>query len=236
MDEAKLYAHTSMRTTKLHLLYPLLEKLYTAKGNTTMAKQYIDSTVNIKDSIARQVANVHLMRMNQREELLRQKTLLNDVTDEKNAKIRERNLLVALIGAIILLSVCFFLSQRKKHQQEQQLKEFRLRQQELELKRATDQLNELAHSIAQNNELTVSLQKQFSTDNNHDSITKLQNSYIRDWDKFTVLFEQVHAGYLNELNKKLPGISPSEMRFMTLAKLNLTIKKWHMHLGFLLRL
>lgn len=233
LNEARRYAHTSMsmRNTKLPLLYPLLAKLYTAKGNTVIAKQYIDSTVIVKDSMARQVAEVQLMRMNQREEILHQKTLLDDTINEKNAKVQERNLLIALAGTLALLSVCFFLFQQKKHQQEQQMKEFRIEQQEQELARASEQLNELVHSIAQNNELAVSLHKRFNTVSDYDAIATLQKSYIRDWDKFTLLFEQVHAGYLHELNRKLPGITPSEMRFMTLAKLNLNNKQMASALG-----
>ncbi len=233
LHDAQRYAHTSMsmRTTKLPILYPLLAKLYTAKGNKVMAERYIDSTVNVKDSLARQVAHVQLMRMNQRMDILKQKAIVNDITKEKNAKIRELNLLIALVIALVLLSICIHLFQRRKHHQQQQLKEIRLKQQEEELIRATDQLQELARGIAQKNELATALHQHFSEERDNEAIAKLQKSYIHDWDRFKLLFEKVHAGYLNELDKRLPGISPSEKRFMALAKLNFNNKEMAAALG-----
>ena len=51
------------------------------------------------------------------------------------------------------------------------------------------------------------------------------------WDQFTALFEKVHAGYLHRLRQKLPGLTPSETRFMALAKLNLNNKEMAASLG-----
>lgn len=233
LKDARRYADApmSLRAGKLPLLYPLLAKLYTAKGQYQLAAKYIDSTVLAKDSQTGQMAHAQLLRMNQRIDILKQKSALTEITNEKNAKLRERNLLVALVITLILLSACILFFQRKKHQQQQLMKEMLLSQQEKELLAATEQLQELARSIVQNNELSSSLHKQFTDGRDIEAISKLQKSYIHDWDRFKILFEKVHAGYLDKVDKKFPGISPSEMRFMTLAKLNFSNKEMASALG-----
>jgi DNA-binding CsgD family transcriptional regulator len=51
------------------------------------------------------------------------------------------------------------------------------------------------------------------------------------WEEFRQLFEQVHQGYLVRLKEKLPGLSPAEIRLMTLCKLHYTNKEMAAMLG-----
>ena len=51
------------------------------------------------------------------------------------------------------------------------------------------------------------------------------------WNNFKVLFEKVHKGYLKRLKEKIPSITPAEVRFMALAKLQLDAKEMGVSLG-----
>jgi DNA-binding CsgD family transcriptional regulator len=53
----------------------------------------------------------------------------------------------------------------------------------------------------------------------------------QEWEHFRSLFEKVHSGYLQRLKEKLPDLSPAEIRFMTLAKLNFSSKQMADTLG-----
>ena len=52
-----------------------------------------------------------------------------------------------------------------------------------------------------------------------------------EWEYFRQLFEKVHAGYLQRLKEKFPGLTPAETRFMALSKLNLSSKEMAGTLG-----
>ena len=69
---------------------------------------------------------------------------------------------------------------------------------------------------------------------NNDIIFQLQQSTIlteEDWQNFKILFEQVHSGFLTQLKEKYPQLSPAEIRFLSLAKLNFSRKEMSSALG-----
>ena len=53
----------------------------------------------------------------------------------------------------------------------------------------------------------------------------------KDWEEFRNRFEKVHGGFLQRLRLKLPDLSPAEIRFMALAKLQLNNKEMGSILG-----
>ncbi|MGZ3872751.1 MAG: hypothetical protein ACXVJD_07525 [Mucilaginibacter sp.] len=220
-------AHLPLRADKLPMLYPVLAKLYAAEGNGKRSQLYIDSTAIIKDSINRKTRDVHLLRMQQRMEIMQQNDQMKNAMAEASAKKLERNLLIALITAVISLSVSIYLQQHRKHRQDRQLKEIRLKQQEDELASAKEQLQELLQSMSEKNRLIAAFDKHVNQ-NDRETFDELRKTSIlteHDWDRFKFLFEKVHPAYFDALNKKMPGISKAEVRFMALAKLKLNNKE-----------
>ncbi len=65
-------------------------------------------------------------------------------------------------------------------------------------------------------------------------LEKLQQSILlteENWDEFKALFEKVHKGFFTRLKEKLPGLSPADVRFIALSKLNYSNKEMATMLG-----
>lgn len=211
-------------------LYPMASKMYTMQGNTRLATDYLDSTFLLADRLNTEFNSLLVARVQQKAVIARQQK----ITDEKDAKIRERNILIGFVLLLLALAIYIYLLQNKKHAQQRQLQEARLRQQHTELENATGQLQDFTRLIADKNNLIEKMRQQFGEESDGQLLQELQNSSIltnHDWTKFKTLFEKVHGGYLQNLQQKLPGLSPTETRYMALAKLNLSNKEMAYSLG-----
>jgi DNA-binding transcriptional regulator YiaG len=126
-------------------------------------------------------------------------------------------------------------------------KELKIQQQEAEKKLLEEQekakqeqliaqlkLEEFTNIIIAKNKQIELLQAENEKGNNTVSIQQLQNNTLlteEQWINFKTLFDKVHAGYLQRLKEKIPGISPAEIRLMALAKLKLDTKEMASSLG-----
>lgn len=210
-------------------LYPLLAKMYAARGNTLRAQQYMDSSVLVMDSLDRQFSGLLMARAVQREAITEQKE--QQAAQQLLTLKLYIVLALALIGVVATLYV--YRTRRHRHRQEQALKETQLEAAAAALQRTKTQLYELTTHMAEKNQLIEKLEAKVG-DSKSQALEELDNAVIlteADWRKFRELFEQVHPGYLAGLAEEVPGISPAEMRLMALAKLNFSNKEMAGTLG-----
>jgi DNA-binding CsgD family transcriptional regulator len=125
-------------------------------------------------------------------------------------------------------------SQRKKFLTKQLLTQQQLHSQEEELLRATEQLQLFTRRISEKNILIEDLQQRIGSNVPSDALQQLQQSILltdEQWENFRLLFEQVHQGFLGRLRAKLPQLTPAEIRFLALAKLQFSNKEMAAMLG-----
>lgn len=203
-------------------LYPVLSKIYSAKGATSLVGPYLDSAIFAKDSITRQFNAMHMMRARQKIELQEHRAEIEKVDADKRLKTLERNMLIFVVLVIILASAYFIYNQRRRHreQQLQLAREVKLKEEELD--NVTRQLSEFARNISEKSKLIEQLEQQQGIEPDAEILNQLRKSTILtpyEWEYFKTLFEKVHLGYLQRLRQKIPDLTQSEIRFIALIKL-----------------
>jgi hypothetical protein len=153
---------------------------------------------------------------------------------------RVKNVVIASLILIFLmgisLSVFIFKNKQKLNKQKQKLLSSQLEIAEYNLKISELKLNDFAQRIQEKSKLIDDMKEkleQNSTTGNN-LLTELQQSTILtedDWTRFKSLFEQVHTGFFNRMKEKYPEMSPAEIRYLTLAKLQLSTKEMAAALG-----
>ncbi|WP_028522892.1 helix-turn-helix transcriptional regulator [Runella limosa] len=218
LAEAKKYADGQQQLELYNLLYPWLLKLYVQTEQPRLAVMYSDSAAWVKDSLQRQFSARKILRAVQANQLRQHRAEMTDIKSQRTSKEQERNgvLLLLLIG--FGLAVYVYQSQRKKYLQEQLISVQQLQIKEQELGLAKQQLQHFTQRVLEKNEF----------------IEQLQGATIltdEQWEDFRALFEKVHGGYLRRTKEKFPSLTPAEIRFIALAKLQLSTKEMATMLG-----
>jgi len=234
LGHAREYVYRSTQYKRFKPLYPLLSKYYAAIGNAKLATMYLDSSIFVSDSLGRKFNAMLLLKAQQKIDLEKREAAIAEIEDQKRLKIIERNIVVVIVIVLLVTSLYIYRIQRRKHLHRQELLNLQLKQRETELDLATVQLDNFARNISEKNNLLETFRHQFGESSNNTMLVQLQQSTIltdSEWEKFRDMFEKVHEGYLNRLKEKLPGLSPSEIRYMALAKLHLSTKEMAATLG-----
>jgi tetratricopeptide (TPR) repeat protein len=235
----------------LQIIYSKLAKAYAATGNLQLAYTYMDSAMLAKDSVASQKNVYKLARVQQEQEHEKYEAEVEKLNDQRKLHVLERN---SLIGGIVLLAVIallFINRQRLKNNEreqkllaEKQVAEAERKMAEADLQNASRQLGDFTRNIQEKNELI----EKFSAEverlqalpcsvelpDTKDNLLKLQQSTIlteEQWEDFRNMFEKVHSGFFIRLREKLPDLSPAEIRFVALSKLNMNNKEMASVLG-----
>lgn len=229
--QAKDFVERSGQYQRYRFLYPLLAKMYAYKGNIELSGRYMDSAVIVTDSLNRKFSGIVMARALQKDAIIEQKAKLADMQSRKQLLTLKFYAFLALVLVAFFTTVYIYRSRRVQHKQEQLLKDLQLKKKETELLSAEARLRDFTHHIGEKNQLIQQLEER---NGNNKVLEELEKSIIltgKDWGHFRNLFEQVYPGWLNRLNEKTPGISPSETRMMALAKLNFSNKEMAAALG-----
>jgi hypothetical protein len=142
----------------------------------------------------------------------------------ENSMFNQRiiGILLFLFLALLLISIIIYTDRRKL--------KFKIKQKELvdknnaittELKLAYSRLDEYTQNLL----LKTQEHQKNNPINQEDLVSQLVNetnlNTKEDWAEFKELFEKAHPGYILYVREKLPSISPAELRFMAVNKLNL---------------
>lgn len=214
--------------------YELMFSVKRSEGNAHAALVYMDSLSWFRDSLS-EIANLNKKYVAELD-IMRE----HRVAGERAAKAERSKLVVTrntlIMVAVVLMLLTLFLYNRsllkqKLHRQEL-LTEKKLS--EAELKSATAQLEVIRKSLSERNELISQLEERANTLQDTEVVSALQQSTIlteEQWDQYRVLFEKAHPGFLQALREKFPELSPSETRFMVLARLDYSNKEMAATLG-----
>jgi tetratricopeptide (TPR) repeat protein len=226
-------------------LHQFLSNYYGLVGNMPLVIAHKDSTQYWAGIVEkRRGKNVQIQADLKLETERRQNA---ETTLNENIRRQKINRIIAIVIVLLLTAIAFVLILRYQLVLKIKEKELKIQQQEAEKKLLEEQekakqeqliaqlkLEEFTNIIIAKNKQIELLQAENEKGNNTVSIQQLQNNTLlteEQWINFKTLFDKVHAGYLQRLKEKIPGISPAEIRLMALAKLKLDTKEMASSLG-----
>lgn len=224
IKKSRFYCNPKTDYSRFEKLYPVLANLARKQGDIVLMGHYLDSAMVVKDSMARKLNALYILRGSQKVQLLKEQKL----NAEKQIKTQQRNFLIALIVLVTLLGMYIFYTQRRRFQQKRAIDELQLQQSAMNLKMASEKLHDFAFSLSEKSALIEELERKLQGSPNMDALIELKESTIltdEEWDRFRRLFDQVHKGFTIRLKEKLPDLTQAETRFMVLAKLKFSNKE-----------
>ncbi len=234
IKQAKAYIEESKQYKRYAELYPLMSKFYASKGNLSLSNRYLDSTLIVKDSLSKKFNALLMFRTQQKFALQQYRLEVSKMDSEKKVKTLQRNLLLVVLLSLVILSVYIYFNQKKRHRQLAIIAELELHSKTQKLTDATQQLRDFADDIVNKNRQIELLEKESGTIDNNTNIEQMRKlTIITDdgWTKFRDVFSRVHIGYFQRLKEKMPDLTPAEVRFMALNKLQLNNKEMASVLG-----
>jgi len=208
-----------------------LSKVYAARNDIKRAYLYADSALTAKDSVAAERTKLDIARSQEKIDFIRHKLETGKLASEKRIQELVRNTLVALIFMMCIIGVLFINRQRLK--QKKLIAEKKNAESELDI--AALQLANITQSVQEKNQLIEHITAEFErikageeTKTDEELLTQLERATIltdEQWDNFRDVFEKVHKGFFASLKKKIPDLTPAEIRFLALTKLKLTSKE-----------
>lgn len=216
--------------------YNVSRQYYLSLGDYKTAFLYADSLHTVEKVLDRKYNALLIGKASDQLTLMSSRIALQK--SQKNQEIK--NLVIISLSIIFLLAILlavYILKNRKKsNEQKQLLLTSKLEKAEYELQLSVTKLDDFTKRIQGKRKLIEDLQEQLASfpNTNSNISTQLQQSTIlteEDWTNFKILFEQVHSGFLTQLKAKYPQLSPSEIRFLSLAKLNFSRKEMAAALG-----
>ena len=234
--QTEVFGNQQIVEKKKRNYYDISRQYYLASGDYKTALLYTDS-LHIVEKYLDEKYNTLLI-----EKAADQLTLMDSkIALQENQKKQEiKNLVIISLSIIFLLAISlavYILKNRKKsNEQKQLLLTSKLEKAEYELQLSVTKLDDFTKRIQEKRKLIEDMQEQLASfpNTNSNISTQLQQSTIlteEDWTNFKILFEQVHSGFLTQLKAKYPQLSPSEIRFLSLAKLNFSRKEMAAALG-----
>lgn len=222
----------------LEFVYPVLAKVYAAKGNKDKAYAFMDSAMKVKDSLNSQKNGLILLGAQSTVTAQQHVSEMQHLNDQKKLQVSIRNGLMASIILLCVVAVLFINRQKIRHKRREERIEAEKYKIEAELMNAGIQLNAFTQSVHDKNELiekftaqleNLQVQNKTADDEERNKVLfQLQQVTIltdEEWKNFKIMFEKVHGGYLNRLIEKFPDLSPADIRYMTLTRLNLSTKE-----------
>jgi len=219
--------------------YEMLPQYYSVKSswhsltlNIDKAKLYLDSAIIARDILNEKVNAIYVLRAEQ-------KAYKNKIqTEQKNLALAKKNKNIQLGAALIIIFILLIFTaviytiQRKRRLAEAQANKVRLTYAQRQLQNAEVQLSNFKKDTAEKNKMLETLS--VNEDANRHIIEALRRTAILtndDWENFREAFEKVHTGFINQLKLKVKDITPSEIRMIVLARLNLSKKEMANALG-----
>jgi hypothetical protein len=221
-------------------LFPILSSYYSAKGNSDLARIYLDSSLYVIDSLQRLKNESNAIRLEPLFANLQQKKKMLEQEQKNLADARLRNWIIftLLFGLLTVLVLYFQHRIRAKFRQQQLLA--KNNDLMVDLEKARTELNDFVHEIIEKNKAfqqmeadvkqlksQIELQVDESSNPEFEDTDQLRNAVFltsTDWIRFKQLFIKLHPSFFEQLKVKNSKLTPAEIRFAALCKLELNTK------------
>lgn len=232
--KSKHYVEKSQQYQRKAQLFPLLNKLYAMKGDMKLAALYLDSTLMVRDSLDRKFNTMKLLRAQQKLSNEQGQKAISELENKQKIREIQRNVIIGFLVIAIVFFVYYYRVQRKRLLLQQQIKSIKITHQQNLLLEAETKLQEFTKQILVNQKQIMELSAQLKTEGNDNTIAQLRQSIILtddDWEQYRLLFDKVHTGYIYRLKQQYPQLTPAEIRYITLVKLQFDNKEMAAALG-----
>jgi len=237
--------------------YRVLSKIYARQNNFELAFQFHQKYASLKDSLFNERKSQQIAELQTRYQTTKKEKEIALLEEEKAQQKLWSFLTLGGLGIALLLGILLASWQRTKMKKNREVHQARQAKTETELENAHLKENELQREIefkhkelttytlnlVQKNSVLEELKENINTlikqDNGHETkeLKGLQRladysfNLDKDWEEFSMYFEQVHKDFFTNLLEAYPGLTTSECRLCALVKLNLSIKETATILG-----
>lgn len=237
------------------MFYAILSRIYEKMGDYRQVVNYKDSLIAANDSLFRRVEHNLYVNSDIQLELLQNEKKAGEYKARslRNLILFSSSLVVCILLVWALIATrarlrqkqhiaALQIDQQKKsleilqNKQREQDAEALLRKREyqLELEKKNRELMSKAMFVAHRNESIQNIIEQLSKDVKIDRNSqldrnirqlKLQMAENKEWENFTVYFEQINQEFIWKLREKHPDLTANEIRFLSLVYIGLNNKE-----------
>jgi tetratricopeptide (TPR) repeat protein len=215
-------------------LYKVYSQILAAEGKMDKAYEFSRRYADVSDSLSMQFDKSKIFKTELMLDSLRHEMEVTRLVEARKVSVLIRNGSIAFITMLSIIIVFMVNRRRLKHKNREEKAAHELQTAQIELENFTKSLQEKNRKIDQ---FATELEK-IKTEHHQVSISEtllqLQQSTIlteEEWNGFRAIFEKVHAGYINRLKVKFPDLSPGDVRYIVLVKLNFDNKEMANILG-----
>ncbi len=204
-----------------------MARYHEMQGEYAETLRFTNLAKPLQDSLARRNDARHLEQLKQRLEAEKFTEKIRLVEQERELQKWLRNAVIIILILILLLVFLYF--QRLRRQRQQQAKVLEIAK--LEMSALTQSFRKKSEMV---DNLRLEMEKLVRINERSEYLEKLINSTIlteNDWLRFRKLFEKAHPGFMEAMITQHTGLTPAELRYLTLEKLNLNTNEMANMLG-----
>ncbi|WP_339750621.1 hypothetical protein [Algoriphagus aquimarinus] len=224
IEKAYGYIKSNGDTDRLRNLYPVLSKWEAAKGNMIDSNKYMDSALIATKKYNEKFSAIQLMRANQLVMNTQKEKAIQTLNEEARRNRIIRNSIIGGLLLILVAALIIYQVQVQKSRMRQKLKDQELDQAQAELQSAKILIDSYTNKIHSNSLIISSMEDSDPSDEQSQILENLKVSTIlteEDWENFQVQFRKIFPALIENLQALDFNLSPAEMRYILLLKLEL---------------
>lgn len=225
IDKSLAYIQQAQQPDRLRLLYPVMSKWYTAMGQGNEAAAYLDSALAANKRFADKFNALKLMRANQEITAGRQEAQLRRLETEAAQQRTVRNTIIGGLLAALVVTFAIYRAVMHRNRAQHKLQQMELEQAQHELDHAHKLLEGYTSKILHNSRIIQSMEGTVSREIEESSLQQLRTATIlteNDWKDFREQFHKVYPGFTDRLLERHSDLTPAEIRYLLLLRLELS--------------
>jgi DNA-binding CsgD family transcriptional regulator len=212
--------------------YLTASQIFKALGDNDSAYYYSAQYNTLHDSLERVIYQSSISISKLRLDNEKNRYDIQNMEREKKGQLETRDSIIAAILLLCVVALLLINRQLQKTKVRAQLEQQEKRRIEEEMESAREQLKMFTKSIIEKTNLIEKLELQMEnklkTQEQQQLIEELSSQSILtedDWLNFKVMFEKLHVGFFEKINKHVNNITQAEQRMAALTLLHLTTKQ-----------
>jgi DNA-binding CsgD family transcriptional regulator len=212
--------------------YLTASQIFKALGDNDSAYYYSAKYNTLHDSLERVIYQSSISISKLRLDNEKNRYDIQNMEREKKGQLETRDSIIAAILLLCVVALLLINRQLQKTKVRAQLEQQEKRRIEEEMESAREQLKMFTKSIIEKTNLIEKLELQMEnklkTQEQQQLIEELSSQSIfteDDWLNFKVMFEKLHVGFFEKINKHVNNITQAEQRMAALTLLHLTTKQ-----------
>jgi DNA-binding CsgD family transcriptional regulator len=212
--------------------YQTASQIFKALGDNDSAYYYSAKYNALHDSLERVIYQSSISISKLRLDNEKNRYNIQNIEREKKGQLEMRDSMIVAILLLCAVAMLLINRQLQKTKVRAQLEQHEKRRIEQEMESAREQLKMFTKSIIEKTSLIEKLESQMEnklkTQEQQQLVEELSRQSIlteEDWLNFKSLFEKLHVGFFEKINKHVTNITQAEQRMAALTLLHLNTKQ-----------